>query len=146
MSRAIVSRFPEVFPVTPLRIALAATALLQIVLGFAYGFAPQALFAWMGHSPFAPDLAYPLGMLASRFWVYGALLAAVALDPRGGRRLVDGMIAIQAIDLGFGLWFTATGVVPLALSTPPMLNAVWILGAFLLWRPASTRLAPEAAA
>ncbi|MCE1237120.1 MAG: hypothetical protein LWW93_12290 [Hyphomicrobiales bacterium] len=124
---------------TPLRIALSAAALLQIVLGFAYGLAPQALFAWMGHSAFAPDLAYPLGMLASRFWVYGALLALAAVDPRANRRLVDGMIAIQAIDLGFGLWFTAAGVVPLGLSLPPMLNAVWILVTFLLWRPASTR-------
>lgn len=146
MSRAIVPRTPEVSLVTPLRIVLAAAALLQIVLGFAYGLAPRTLFAWMGHSPFAPDLAYPLGMLASRFWVYGALLASVAVDPRGGRRLVDGMIAVQAIDLGFGLWFTATGVVPLALSAPPMLNAVWILVAFLLWRPASTRGASEAIA
>lgn len=33
---------------------------------------------------------------------------------------------IQAIDLGVGIAYTATGVLPLQLSAFPMFNAVWI--------------------
>jgi hypothetical protein len=127
--------------VLPLRITLLATAVLQIGLGLAYGLMPEAVLGWMGHSGFAPDLAYPLGMLAGRFVVYGGLLLVAARDPVRHRDVILGMVAIQLVDLGFGLWFTARGIVAPALSAIPMIDAAVIAAALYLWRPR----APQAA-
>jgi hypothetical protein len=45
------------------------------------------------------------------------------------------MIFIQLIDLGVGIFYTATGVVELSDSFLPMFNATWIAGLLYLWRP-----------
>ncbi len=119
----------------------------QIALGLAYLLAPQGLLHWMGHSPVPGDIAYPLGMLSSRFLVYGALLLLAARSPAEHRLLLLGMVWIQLIDLAAGLYFTLGGVVNLALSGFPMFNATVI--ALLLWlwmpRPATGGAAGRAA-
>ena len=42
---------------------------------------------------------------------------------------------IQAIDLAVGVFYTATDVVPIALSGFAMFNASWIIVLLLLWMP-----------
>ena len=118
---------------------LRAVALIQIVLGLLYLFAPGWMTASMGHSPLPADLAYPLAMLAARFLAYGAGIWASASDPLGNARWVRLMALIQAIDLAAGVAYTALGVVPLALSGFPMFNAAWIAGV-CLWAAREPRL------
>lgn len=105
---------------------LRLVATLQVLLGVLYLVAPHWLLARMGHSPAAPDLAYPLAMLAARFLAYGLGLWCAARDPWRQASWIRLMALIQLIDLGAGLFYTATGVVPLALSAVPMANAIWI--------------------
>jgi len=45
------------------------------------------------------------------------------------------MAVIQAIDLFVGVYYTATGAVPLSLSAVPMFNAVWIGLCMAFMRP-----------
>lgn len=107
-------------------------AVVQLILGFLYLLAPAWLLAQMGHSAIAPDLAYPLAMLAARFLVYGGLMLWVARQPQAHRLLLLGMLWIQVIDLLAGVRFTLDGTVSLALSGFPMFNAA--VFALLLWR------------
>jgi hypothetical protein len=100
--------------------------LIQLVLGLLYLFVPAHLLHWMGHSPIPTDTAYPLGMLASRFIVYGVLFCLVARNPMKHLLLVAGMASIQLLDLLIGVYYTSTGVVSLHLSGFPIFNAVWI--------------------
>jgi hypothetical protein len=106
---------------------------VQLVLGLAYLLAPGAILASMGHTVPAPDLYYPLGMLAARFIAYG--LGFWVISRQAGRHLlwVGLMALIQAIDLGVGVYYTAAGVVPWQLSAFPMFNAVWIGLVCALW-------------
>lgn len=110
-------------------------ALLQLSLGFGYLFAPSPLLAAMGHSAPAADILYPLGMLAARFIVYGLMLFIIARSPADNLLWIDGMILIQLIDLGVGIYYTAQGILPLSLSSFPMFNATWIILLLWLWRP-----------
>ena len=119
-----------------LKIVMVAVGILQIILGLNYLLMPRTLLAWMGHSAIAPDIAYPLGMLAARFLVYGGLLLAAARDPAGHRLLILGMVWIQAIDFSVGCYFTATGIVGLRLSAFPLFNAALIASLLWIWRPA----------
>ena len=96
---------------------------VQLILGALYLLVPGQLLHWMGHSPAAPDLAYPLAMLAARFLVYGSLLLIAARNPEQNTLLLQGMMWIQIIDLAAGLYYTGNGVVSLALSGLPMFNA-----------------------
>ena len=113
---------------------LRLAALLQILLGLLYLLTPHWLLARMGHSGIAPDLAYPLAMLAARFLAYGLGLWWAARQPGLHAPWLRLMTLIQLIDLGAGLFYTATGVVPAALSALPMANAVWI--AIVCWQAA----------
>lgn len=124
-----------------LRTTLVVVGAGQIVLGLLYLLAPQGMLAWMGHSATAPDIAYPLGMLAARFMVYGALLIFAARDPARHRMLILGMIGIQLIDLAAGVYFTLRAVVALSLSAFPMFNAALIALLLWIWRPAGDRQA-----
>lgn len=110
-------------------------ALLQVLLGLGYLLAPNLLLSAMGHSTPAEDLLYPLGMLASRFIVYGLMLFIISRAPEENRLWIDGMIMIQLIDLGVGIYYTGQGVVPLSLSWLPMFNASWIILLSWFWRP-----------
>jgi hypothetical protein len=119
-------------------IALKIVGSIQIILGLAYLFAPNALLLQMGHSLPAADLRYPFGMLASRFLVYGAGLWIISSDPVKHLLWIRLMAFIQLLDLAVGVFYTATQVVPLSLSAFPMVNAIWIGLLFALWKPASS--------
>lgn len=106
---------------------------VQLVLGMAYLFFPGALLQQMGHSAAAPDLYYPLGMLAARFVAYGAGFWIISREAKEHALWVALMGLIQAIDLGVGIVYTATGVLPLQLSGFPMFNAVWIGVTCVIW-------------
>lgn len=108
---------------------------LQIVLGVFYLFAPGFLLRSMGHSTPEPDIYYPLAMLAARFLAYGIALVFISSSPLEHRLWIYFMVLIQVIDLGAGVFYTAAGTVPLALSGFPMFNALWIIVLLLLWRP-----------
>ncbi len=120
------------------RIALRVVGSIQIVLGLAYLLAPNALLLKMGHSLPAADLLYPLGMLASRFLAYGIGLWIISTDPEKHILWIRLMAFIQLIDLSVGVFYTATGVVPMSLSAFPMFNAIWIGLLFAFWKPVSS--------
>ncbi len=108
---------------------------IQIVLGVFYLFAPDFMLGSMGHSIPEADIRYPLAMLASRFIAYGVALVVISADPLRHRLWMVFMVLIQLIDLAAGIFYTATGVVPLALSGFPMFNALWISVLLVLWMP-----------
>ena len=108
---------------------------IQIVLGLFYLIAPGVMLQSMGHSAVAADIYYPLGMLSSRFLAYGVIFLVIAHDPLRHQLWLQGMVMIQAIDLAVGVFYTATGVVPVALSGFAMFNASWIIVLLLLWMP-----------
>ena len=108
---------------------------IQLVLGVLYLVVPHRLLAWMGHSAVAPDIAYPLGMLSSRFLVYGALMIVAAREPARNRLLIMGMVAMQLIDLAVGMVYMLDGTVTWSLSAFPMFDAVWIAALLWWWRP-----------
>ncbi len=118
------------------RIALRVVGSIQIVLGLAYLLAPDQFLATMGHSQPAADLLYPLGMLSARFLAYGIGLWIISSDPVKHILWIRLMAFIQLIDLAVGVFYTATGVVPLSLSAFPMFNAIWIGLLFAFWKPA----------
>ena len=109
---------------------------IQLVLGALYLVVPHRFLAWMGHSAVAADIAYPLGMLSSRFLVYGALMILAARDPERNHLLIVGMVVMQLIDLAVGMVYTLDGVVAWSLSAFPMFNAIWIAALLWWWRPA----------
>lgn len=121
-----------------LKVLLVIVGLVQIMLGLAYLFFPQAFLHWMGHSPTATDINYPLGMLASRFLAYGLGMFMISRAPERHRFWINNMILIQVIDLGAGVFYTATGIVSLNLSAFPMFNAVIIAALLWRWRPQGT--------
>jgi len=110
-------------------------AILQLLLGLGFLFAPNLLLQSMGHSIVPADLQYPLGMLAARFIVYGLMLFVISRAPQENLLWIDGMIMIQIIDLGVGIFYTLQGVVPFSLSWLPIFNATWIIILLWLWRP-----------
>ncbi len=117
------------------RIALRVVAGIQVVLGLAYLLVPEALLQLLGHTVPAPDLFYPLGMLAARFLAYGVGLWIVSAAPERHVLWIRLMAFIQLIDLAVGARYTAVGVVPLSLSAFPMFNAVWIGIVLAWWKP-----------
>ncbi|WP_131357911.1 hypothetical protein [Aquitalea sp. USM4] len=112
---------------------------IQLLLGLLYLFVPMHMLQWMGHSPVPADTAYPLGMLASRFMVYGFMLCIAARNPEENRLLVSGMTGIQLVDLLVGIYYTGTGIVSLHLSGFPMFNAAWISLLFLAFTLTSSK-------
>lgn len=114
---------------------LQLVGLIQISLGIGYLFAPDVLLGAMGHSLPAPDIHYPLAMLAARFIAYGIALIYIAKAPAQHRLWILFMVLIQIIDLSAGLYYTLIGIVDLALSGFPMFNAAWISVLLLLWLP-----------
>ncbi len=108
---------------------------IQIILGLFYLVSPDMMLQSMGHSAVEPDVYYPLGMLASRFLAYGFAFIYISNNPAAHRLWLYFMVVIQLIDLGVGMFYTATGVVSLELSGFAMFNATWITVLLLLWMP-----------
>lgn len=106
---------------------------VQLALGIAYLFMPSVVLHQMGHSTVAPDLYYPLGMLSARFIAYGVGFWIISQQAKEHALWVALMAVIQAIDLAVGMYYTATGVIPLQLSAFPMFNAVWIGATCAVW-------------
>lgn len=113
--------------------------IVQIILGLAYLLIPHGILQWMGHSAIANDISYPLGMLSSRFLVYGVLMVMAAQSPGANRLLIMGMMWIQLVDLAVGVFYTIQATVALSLSAFPMFNATVIALLIWFWRPAPTQ-------
>lgn len=120
-----------------LKILLRLVGAIQIILGLFYLFAPSFLLESIGHSIPQDDIFYPLAMLGARFLVFGVVFIYIARDPIQHVLWITAMIYIQLIDLGAGVFYTATGVVELSDSWFPMFNATWIAALLYLWRPRS---------
>lgn len=118
-----------------LKVLLRLVGAMQIILGLLYLFAPTFLLESIGHTVPEDDILYPLGMLASRFLAYGVAFVLIARNPVQHRLWISNMILIQLIDLGVGIFYTATDAVALADSAFPMFNATWIAALLYLWRP-----------
>jgi len=108
---------------------------IQIILGIFHLFAPEFFLKNTGHSIPEADIYYPLAMLAARFIAYGIAFIYIAKAAAEHVLWIKFMILIQLIDLGAGVFFTMTGVVPLADSAFPMFNATWIAVLLFLWMP-----------
>ena len=118
------------------KVLLFVVGVVQLVLGLMYLLMPNGILHWMGHSAIADDIAYPLGMLSSRFLVYGSLLLLASRSPEDNRMLILGMMWIQVIDLAVGVYYTMQGTVGIAISGFPMFNATVIALLLWLWMPA----------
>lgn len=116
-------------------IVLRVVGTLQLVLGAAYLLAPGGLTEWMKLSPAPHDANYAYGMLASRFIAYGIGMFVIAGNPQRNIFWIKNMILIQGVDLGVGLFYTATGVLSLSTSAFPMFNAILIAGFLFFWMP-----------
>ena len=109
----------------------------QLALGGLYLFAPASFIAWQELGPITEDMGYPLAMLAGRFLVYGVGMFVIARSPAKNAFWLDGMIAIQLIDLAAGLFFVFSGVVPFGSAVVPMFNAT-LFTVLMLWiRPSA---------
>jgi len=126
-----------------LKILLRVVGGIQIILGLFYLFAPAFFLEALGHSVPLDDIFYPLGMLASRFLVFGVVFIFIARDPVQNALWITAMIFIQLIDLAVGVYYTATGVVALKDSAFAMFNATWIAALLYLWRPRTGSAIPS---
>ena len=118
-----------------LKILSAVIGIVQIILGLGFLFAPTLMLNSMGIDTPAADINYVLAMLAARFLVYGAGMFAIMRDPLKYRFWIDGMIAIQIIDLGAGIFYTVSGVIAIGASGLAMFNAGMFILLLMLWRP-----------
>lgn len=118
-----------------LKVLLVVIGFVQLILGMAYLFFPLEFLRWMGHTLPAPDINYPLGMLAARFLAYGLGMFVIARSPARHAFWITNMVLIQLIDLAVGVVYTLSGIVSLQLSGFPMFNATLIALLLWLWRP-----------
>lgn len=128
-----------------LKVFLVVIGIVQIILGIAYLIVPFEFLRWMGHTLPAPDMGYPLGMLAARFLAYGLGMFVIARAPTRHAFWINNMVLIQLIDLAVGVVYTLSGTVSLQLSGFPMSNAALIALLLWLWRPKSAPAAQSVA-
>lgn len=108
---------------TKLQITCYIIGVSQVVLAGLYLFSPAFFIGWQGLEVPAHDMNYPLAMFAARLLVYGVGMFVIARNIEDNRFWLNGMIAIQAIDLLAGVFYTLTGVVSFESSSVPMFNA-----------------------
>ena len=103
-------------------------ALVQIVLGLAFLFAPDATGHLLGLAP-APDWTrWMFGMMAARFLGFGYGMLWAARDPAGNAAWIKAMIVIQAIDWVVTLYYLSAGAVTLVqVSTASFLPVIFII-------------------
>lgn len=120
-------------PATVRRVAvtLKSIAIVQIILGVAFLFAPTGTAHLLGLAP-APGWAnWLLGMTAARFLGYGFGMLLAARQPQVHRGWIQSMIAVQLTDWILTLVYLARGEVTLAqVSTAAFLPVIWIA---VLW-------------
>lgn len=104
----------------------------QIILGGLYLFAPTYFIEWQNMQAPASSIHYILAMFSARLFVYGVGMFIIAQNATKYRIWLDGMIAIQLIDLLAGVYFTTCNVVLLADSFVPMFNASFFI-ILMLW-------------
>jgi len=121
-----------------LKVLLVIIGVVQIILGLFYLFMPLQFLVTNGHSLPAPDIAYPLAMLAARFLAYGLGMFVIARNPLQHIFWINNMIFIQAIDLAAGIFYTATGVIAWQYAALPMINATIFIILLWVWRPKKT--------
>ncbi len=109
---------------TYLRIVLWLIAISQLVLGALTLFAPAPFFSAMGLSVPPTDTFYIIGMLSARFLAFGIVLIVLASREHVDPLWLQSMVAIQLLDLAAGVYYTASGAVPLTVSAFPMFNAL----------------------
>ena len=117
-----------------LKFALILIGISQLVLGAFHLFMPIAFLEYQGHGMLSADIGYPMGMLAARFFVYGVGMFYIARQPLKNMFWLEGMVAIQAIDLAAGLFYTGTGIVDIAHSGIAMFNATFFIVIMLAYR------------
>ncbi len=125
-----------------LKVLSAVIGIVQIILGLGFLFAPTLMLGSMDITAPVADIDYILAMLAARFLVYGTGMFIILRDPLRHRFWIDGMIAIQAIDLAAGIFYTASGIIGIGTSGLAMFNAALFIILLLLWRPRSGQAGP----
>ena len=111
----------------------------QLVLGGLYLFAPSFFIEWQGLNVPTQDMNYPLAMLAGRSLVYGVGMFVIAKQPAENRFWLNGMIAIQLIDLLAGVYYTMVGIVSFESSMIPMSNAAVFIVLMIVFGNISTK-------
>ncbi|MBI3776666.1 MAG: hypothetical protein HY273_14185 [Gammaproteobacteria bacterium] len=103
-------------------------AVVQIVLGLAFLFAPDATGRLLGLAP-APDWTrWMFGMMAARFLGFGYGMLLAARDPYGSVPWIKAMIGIQTIDWVVTLYYVSAGAVTLTqVSTASFLPVMFIM-------------------
>jgi hypothetical protein len=117
---------------TYLRTVLLLIAVSQLALGALTLLAPGFFVSTMGLTTPPTDSFYLIGMLAARFLAFGVVLIVLARRPQVDALWLQAMLAIQLIDLGVGLYYSANGVLPLVVSGFPMFNAILFSGLLLV--------------
>jgi hypothetical protein len=103
-----------------IRIVSIIIGISQLVLGTAFMFFLEPFFAANGFGVPSGASAYMFSHLAARFYVYGIGMFFIAHNPVENRLWLDGMIAIQILDLIGGVWHVTTGDVTLRQAMFPM--------------------------
>jgi hypothetical protein len=107
-----------------LKIVLYVVGFIQIVLGIMALFFPSFFIETvMELSSINNDTAYPMAMFASRLLVFGVGMFIVAKNPIKHVLLINGMIAIQLLDLAGGIFHVLAGTVLFSSAIVAMFNA-----------------------
>jgi len=116
-------------------------AVVQIVLGLAFLFAPQATAQSLG-LPGAPGWTnWLFGMMAARFLGFGYGMALAARNPAGSLHWIKAMVGIQAVDWLVTLYYLGLGAVSLAQVTTASFLPIVFVGLLLWCYPRNVRAA-----
>ena len=106
-------------------------ALVQLALGVAFLFAPDATASMLGLAPAPEWTRWMFGMMAARFLGFGYGMLLAARDPYGSVQWIKAMIGIQVIDWVVTLYYVSTGAVTLMqVSTASFLPVIFVIVLF----------------
>jgi len=108
---------------------------VQILLGLATLLFPTGFFYWMGLQTPPSDNRYMIGMLAARFLAFGVGFLAASRSPQRHALWIAIMAAVQAVDLGVGVWYTLIGSTTVTVTAFPMFNATIFFLLLTIWGP-----------
>lgn len=129
----LTSSYPRTLSAT-----LRLIAVIQLVLGVGFLFAPEGTAAALGLSP-APGWAnWMFGMMAARFLAYGYGMLVAARNPSAHLPWLQSMVVIQLIDWIVTIKYLWVGAVTLAqVSTASFLPLVFVALLWCAWPRAS---------